>query len=90
MKFEEAVKETKGLERKKAKPDASVKASKKNTTIKDPGQYPKENMYAWDTGITDRGPTGFTGDINALIGKEKIGHSKITTYTNYKSYKKGE
>lgn len=90
MKFNEAVKEIKGPTRKKGEPEESVKASEKNSRIRDPKKYPKDNMYAWDTGIADRGPTGFASDINALTGKEKIGHSKTTNYTKYTSYKKSE
>jgi hypothetical protein len=82
MNFNEAMQEIKQLTRKKAKPEEHVKACEKNTMTKDPKKYPKNNMYAWDTGITDRGPSGFPSDINALTGKEKIG--------SYKDYKIGK
>ena len=56
---------------KKALPDESV-SSEDSKTIKDPKKYPKE-LWAHDTGVSDRGVTGFTSDVNVLKHKEKTG-----------------
>jgi len=69
VKFNEALK---GL--KKSEPISSVHSSEP-TTIKDPKKYPKE-LWAYDTGVADRGTNGFTSDINVLTQKEFVGIPK--------------
>jgi hypothetical protein len=59
--------------------------SKEPKTVKDPSKYPKDNFYAWDPGITDRGITGFTSDINVLTQKETVGTSKDNTGITFKT-----
>ena len=75
MIFDNVINEVKkGL--KKMKPEEEVKAKKGSDVISDPKKYPKKDMYAWDTGIADRSPAGFTSDVNVLKHKEIMGKVK--------------
>jgi len=65
MRFDEA------LKLKKMEPTSSANTSQP-TTIRDPKKYPKE-LWAYDTGVADRGTNGFTSDINVLTQKEFVG-----------------
>ena len=59
--------------------------SSEPATIKDPNKYPKDNMYAWDTGTTDRGVTGFTSDLKVLTQKETVGTSSDSSHITFKT-----
>ena len=70
MKFNEAMK----FNTKKIEPVSSARTSEPKT-ISDPKKYPKE-LWAYDTGVADRGTNGFTSDINVLTQKEFVGIPK--------------